>query len=390
MNMTIARSIIAAAALSGAAACVSATPNAPIASAERLDGAQEALRPYYAELARNTDLPSISTPELAADTLITRIAVGSCNNQFRSQDIWQTIAASNPQAMLMIGDNVYADTGFKGEGDLASFVANYRAQAQHREFTDFAARVPVMATWDDHDYGPNDSGGSFFGKAYSETIFESFWASSDDVRSRPGVYFSRTYGAEGQRVQLIVLDTRYFRDDLVAKPYSASGYPLGNYQPSADPSADVLGENQSRWLADQLAQPADLRIVVSSIQVITDAHDFESWENFPAARERLYSALSARNGGGLVMLSGDRHAGAIYRHSPPALGEHLWELTASSLNMAFPRDDASERELDPRRSTEMISQENFGLVDIDWAQRAVTLRLLSDEGTEFASRTFGF
>ena len=47
-------------------------------------------------------------------------------------------------------------------------------------------------------------------------------------------------------------------------------------------------------------------------------------------------------------------------------------------------------EPDPRRVTPMVSEENFGVVDIDWAKRQVTFDLLSDKGVTFEKRTARF
>lgn len=348
------------------------------------------LRPYYADLATRTDLPAINTPALDRAQRLTRFAFGSCNHQDRSQDIWPVIGAQNPQLFLAIGDNVYGDNGWRGQADLGTFLESYRKQLGHAEFASFVGAVPTFATWDDHDFGPNDGGGTFFGREYSETLFENFWVSSNEVRSRPGIYDSFTVGPAGERVQFIMLDTRFFRSELRAAPYSPERRPLGNYLPDDSPDADMLGADQWRWLEAQLAQPADLRIVVSSIQVLTDAHRFESWSNMPRERDRLYRLLAGRSESGLLMLSGDRHSAAIYNHAPAALGEDAWEFTSSSLNLAFVSDDANEREPDPRRVTDMITQENFGMVEIDWATRQLTLRLLDDRAGALTSRVIAF
>ena len=352
--------------------------------------AAEALRGYYASLRATTQLPAMQTPRLSPAATVERIVFGSCNHHALDQDHWEHMVAADGDVALMIGDNIYGDYGWRGGAQLGSFQAAYRQQAGYPEFQRFMAAQPVYATWDDHDFGPNDSGGSFFAREWSETLFESFWNVPDQVRSRPGIYDSVTAGPDGQRVQIIMLDTRFFRDDLAEKPYSRERYPLGIYRPNTDTDATVLGDAQWRWLEAELARPADLRVLVSSIQVLTDAHDFEAWENFPLQREKLFRMLAARSESGLVMLSGDRHSGAVYSDTPAALGDRVWELTSSSLNLAFVRDDASEREPDPLRMTDMITQENFGVVDIDWAQRHVHLRLMDDDGGEILSRQIGF
>ena len=352
--------------------------------------AEDMLAPYYAKLERELDLPvAPAGAGLAEDTVLTRIGVGSCNHQSRSQHMWAKIAAADPQLFLFIGDNNYGDNGWEGDAALGSLRAAYAKQAETPELATFRKAVPMMAAWDDHDYGFNDAGASFTPRRWSETLFETFWGSTEEVRSRPGIYDSRIVGEEGRRTQIILLDTRFFRSDLEAMPYSETRPPLGPYVPSTDPDKTMLGEQQWKWLEEELAKPADFRIVASSIQVLTDAHDYEAWENLPLERAKLYRLLAGREESGLVLLSGDRHAGGIYTDTPDETGgEQLWELTSSSLNLAFNNTASNTaREPDPKRLTDFISEENFGLVDIDWAGRTFTMTLRGNQGEERVSRT---
>ena len=337
--------------------------------------AEDLLAAYYAKLESRVDLPvAPSNVSLAPDTVLTRIAFGSCSHQLRPQDYWGVIAGHDPDLFLFIGDNNYGDQGWDGDAGLTTLREAYGAMAETPELAAFRAQVPMMITWDDHDYGFNDGGANFVFRNWAETIYETFWDASDEVRSRPGIYESRMFGTEGQRTQIIMLDTRFFRSDLETMDYTLDRAPLGPYKPSDDASKTMLGDAQWAWLEQELAKPADLRILVSSIQVITDAHDYESWEALPLERERLYGLLAGRAESGLVMLSGDRHAGGIYTEEGE--GEQLWELTSSSLNYSFSSTEQNTaREPDPKRLSDFISEENFGMVEIDWAARTMTLSL---------------
>jgi len=265
----------------------------------------------------------------------------------------------------------------------------YAKQAAQPELTKFRANIPMMVTWDDHDFGFNDGGASFAAREWAETLFETFWRSSEEVKSRPGIYESRRFGEDGRITQVIVLDTRFFRSNLDRLPYQDPWPPLGPYVPSSDPARTMLGEQQWKWLGSELAKPADFRIVASSIQVLTDAHNYESWDNLTLERERFYRALAGREESGLVLLSGDRHGGGIYSDTPEAAGgEQLWELTSSSLNLAFNSTESNtEREPDPKRLTDFISEENFGLVEIDWNARTFTLSMRGNQGEVRVTRT---
>lgn len=349
------------------------------------------LQPYYDALRQQVAMPEAGQgPALSPATSLTRIAFGSCNHQHAPQHMWAQIAAQNPQLFLMIGDNVYGDAGWDADAGLESLRSAYALQASHPEFAAFRAKVPMLATWDDHDYGLNDAGGNFPMRRWAEDLFETFWGSSEAVKSRPGVYESTITGPEGKRVQVILLDTRFFRSDLKRAAWSKDRPPLGGYLPDASPDKTVLGEAQWAWLAQELAKPADLRIVVSSTQVITTAHQFEGWTNFPAERTRLFDMLKVREASGLVLLSGDRHAAGIYRTDHA--GETLWELTSSSLNLAFgdDADRSTAREPDPARVGKFFPMENYGLIDIDWKARALTITLKDKQSATLAAQTFGW
>lgn len=349
------------------------------------------LAPYYAELRKKVSMPEAGpNPALAPATSLTRIAFGSCNHQNAPQHMWAQIADQNPQLFLMIGDNVYGDAGWDADAGLESLRSAYALQASHPEFAGFRAKFPMMATWDDHDFGLNDAGASFPMRRWGEELFETFWGSSAEVRGRDGIYDSSITGPEGKRVQVILLDTRFFRSDLKRAAWTKDRPPLGGYVPDDNPAKTVLGAEQWAWLKAELAKPADLRIVVSSTQVITQAHQFEGWTNFPAERAKLLDLLAGREASGLVLLSGDRHAAGIYKVDHG--GQTMWELTSSSLNLAFGSDNdrSTAREPDAARVTKFFSEENYGLIDIDWKARRLTMTLKGNTSVTLAEQAFSW
>lgn len=311
-------------------------------------------------------------PQPAADQPITRIGFGACLHQGKPQPIWNAILKARPQTFLMLGDNVYGDIK---QADGAELSQAYKTQAKHPGFTKARAALPMLATWDDHDYGRNDAGGDFEHKTLATNLFREFWKGSGtlDGRRGPGISYAHTFGPAGRRLQLIVLDTRSFRSPLTRKRPGTPG--KGKYAADGSKTKTILGKEQWQWLAARLKEPADIRLIASSIQVLAEGHRWERWGNISEERKRLFRLLDKTKARGVIFLSGDRHRAAFYRMErkgkPP-----LVEATSSALNYSFP--DRTEK--GPHQLMPMFGKNNFGMIEIDWDAHLVTLSLRGVDG----------
>lgn len=315
---------------------------------------------------------------------IGRIAFGSCCDQRKPQHVWDAILESRPDLMVLLGDNVYADTE-----DMTKMRRTYAKLGAVDGFRRLRAACPLLATWDDHDYGKNDAGAEFPSKRESQRVFlEFFQEPLDSPRwKREGVYDAKIFGPIGRRVQVILLDARYFRGPLIRRDPAARpvfGQP-GFYQANTDRSTTILGEAQWAWLAEQLRMDAELRIIASSIQVIPEDHGFEKWMNFPHERERLFRLIRDSGANGVLFVSGDKHWAEISRMDG-GVGYPLYEVTSSSLNS--PRAYIFESN---RRRIGWLSrffagavyyEENFGMITVDWerADPMIGLEIRGDRG----------
>lgn len=326
-----------------------------------------------AQQAMITDFPQAPVSPPLPTGPISTIVLASCLNEEwnREQDILRLMTAQRADLALLLGDNVYG-SGTSGDPLLSDLRAAYAQQAQRTDFRNLVAATPTIAIWDDHDFGKNDGGGEDFPqRALAQAMFDAFWRIGEGhPQSHPnGVYGAWTFGPNGQRVQLIALDTRYWRSPL--KPTDQRDAPgKERYLADEDPAKTMLGAAQWAWLEQQLKQPADLRIIASSVQVTAEAHGWEKWGNFPHEKRRLYDLIARTGAKGVVFVSGDRHASAINREQPAGLSYPLYDLTASSVNMPW---SASTEELPGNRITPMYGRENYSLIRIDWAARSLTL-----------------
>ena len=279
----------------------------------------------------------------------TRVAFGSCADQRRAQPIWSAIAAVQPAAFVFLGDNVYADSG-----DPAVLGAAYADLASVPGFAAMrASATPMFATWDDHDYGDNDGHAGFPDREASEEAFEAFWG-GDERLGRPGVYDVGWVSDLGHRIQIVLLDLRSFRSEIaeVKRTPAMMARGVGPYRSS--PEGTMLGADQWAWLAEALAQPADLRLIASSLPVIAEGTGWEIWANLPHERQRLLDLVA--DAAPVVILSGDTHWGAI-----STLDGRLLDVTSSGLNKSWPTAPPQ-----PHRVGQPVLQPNFGVVEVTW------------------------
>lgn len=345
--------------------------------------AQDALELYY-DTVPDAALPKApeGLPLPGSDTVITKVLLGSCLDEEKGPSkALMSLPGENADLFLMVGDNVYGDRDGRAytnnQADLDELKESFADLALREDFIKVRQSVPMMVSWDDHDYGANDSGKEFPFRGLAERIHEVFWGlDGQDVGQWPGTYYARTFGPEGQRTQIIMLDTRFFRSGLTpTDDWGAKG--KERYIPAPDGSMqDMLGSVQWTWLENQLRQPADIRLIASSIQVMPTAHGFEAWSTMPEERQRLFDMIEKTNATGVVFLSGDRHTAFVYEEDG-ILPYTANELTSSSLNVSFQSESS---EVDVRQVGAGFAPENYGAVEIDWAARTLQLKIKDNEG----------
>ncbi len=250
--------------------------------------------------------------------VIRRVAFGSCSSQRMPQPYWDIVSVFEPDILLLMGDNVYGDceplTSNNTPVDpialkkaCAPLEQAYRDMANHPSVQGAASRIPVFATLDDHDYGISDANMFNPYKDVARELFRDFF----NINDLPidGVYRSKTWGPTGQRLQIILLDTRYSRS-----PFRTTGDSTMPFEPHHDDSSTnasnisseskrMLSDDQWTWLEARLSEPADLRLIVSSIQVLNSVTPFECWRHIPAEQKRFIELIRSKSA---LVLSGDR------------------------------------------------------------------------------------
>ncbi len=298
------------------------------------------------------------------------IAFGSCNKLTLDNFLWDDILEGKPDLWIWGGDIVYADTD-----DAAKIKSNYNALNEVEGYHDLKTKVPVIGTWDDHDYGLNDGGEEYKTKRQSQEVFLDFMeVPKDDARrKREGIYAAHEYHTGNGLIKVVVLDTRYFRTALTKGTASEK-----RFRPNAYGVGTILGETQWQWLEEQLSDSeADFNVIVSSIQFLSNQHGFETWGNFPHEVDRLKKLIAATGAKGVLILSGDRHISEFARASIEGLSYPLIDFTSSGLTHSY---TTFSGEPNPFRVGEVVTTRSFGVVKLDTRLMKVILQIIGDGG----------
>ena len=253
------------------------------------------------------------TPALQTAPTVVRLAVGSCAREAEGdRAVWRRMATLEPHAVVLLGDTPYIDST-----DLAVQRRRYGEFAAVQEFTDLLRGRPLYATWDDHDFGRNDTDGRLDGKQNARQAFIEYHASPSYGEGTEGIYTSFRMGA----VEVFLLDTRWFAGT------------------DASPIADgltMLGARQWEWLRDGLrASDAPFKLLASGLiwNGAVRPGKPDHWDSYPEERAALLRFLGEERISGVVLVGGDIHRTRVLRHpTDDVVGYALTELITSPIH----------------------------------------------------------
>lgn len=299
------------------------------------------------------------------------VAFGSCNKHDVANLLWDDVVDTNADVWVWGGDIIYADTD-----DMNLLDSIYDLQNKVEGYKMLRSKIPVIGTWDDHDYGLNDGGVEFHAKKESQQELLDFLGVEKESprRIQEGVYAVHDFELPKGKVKIIILDTRYFRTALTP----ADSLSNKRIEPNKYGEGTILGATQWNWLQDQLnTSKADFNLIVSSIQFLSNQHGFECWGNFPHEVDRLERTIAESNAKGVMVLSGDRHISEFSKTKVVGLTYPLVDFTSSGLTHVY--SDFSGEE-NPYRKGKVVSEKSFGLIHIDLQTKKVIFKMIGDNG----------
>ena len=277
-------------------------------------------------------------------------------------EIFNSINKKNPDFMLWLGDNTYLR-----EPDWNSrtgFIKRYSHTRAFPELQPLLASTHHYATWDDHDYGPNNSDGSFWLKETASEIFKLFWGNPNyDVTGKGGI----TGFFQWSDLDFFLLDNRYHR--------TANNNLTGNRQ--------MLGKDQIDWLINALSfSQASFKFVAVGGQVISNGAVYENYATYPDERKYLLDKIREAKIEGVIFLDGDRHHTILSKMQETKNVYPLYDLTCSSLTAGVNNDNEPYNSF--KLEETFVNVNNFGMLNVTGPtnDRELTIQIFDKDGKE--------
>jgi len=255
-----------------------------------------------------------------------RLACVSCANLESGYfNVYDAIANRNDvDAILMLGDYIYEyeSGGFGPNGnidriwdpaveivDLNEYRLRYNSYRMDYALRKLHQNFPWICIWDDHETA-NDA---YKDGAENHQVNEGPWNVRKDNGKR--AYFEwipirpkapgnqqiyRTFEL-GNLAKIIMLDTRLEGREVQLNANDAN---------FSDTSRTLLGNTQMTWLKNELSsttQPWKILVMVGAVNLLGSPVNTDSWDGYPAERQRLFNHLSSQNIDNTVVLTGDIH-----------------------------------------------------------------------------------
>ena len=245
---------------------------------------------------------------------VVRLAFGSCAREDEgSAAVWRRIGQVNPHAVVLLGDTPYIDST-----DLDIQRRRYREFAAVPDFRRLLRNRSLYATWDDHDFGRNDTDGNVPGKEKSRQAFAEYHANPSYGDGEKGIYTK--FRRDG--VEVFLLDTRFFA--------ATETSPFDRTKPS------LLGKSQWQWLQRGLrASTAPFKVLACGMiwNGAVRPGKQDHWATYPHERDALFDFIGREKISGVVLIGGDIHRSRVLRHqSMERAGYRIPELITSPIH----------------------------------------------------------
>lgn len=266
----------------------------------------------------------------------------------QDSSIFEPMAREKSAFMLWLGDAWYTrEVDYNSEWGLWNRASRDRSLPILQPFW---KAMPHYGIWDDHDYGPNNSGKSYHLKTVSRDVFHAYFPNHSAGENGQGIYTMLSH----HDVDLFLTDNRWWRSEERIRD-SVNG--------QANPDKRMLGPQQMEWLKNSLLfSNAPFKIVVMGSQVLNDVSPYDKWTDFPVERQELLDFIRAYKINGVLFFTGDRHHSEVIKMQRAGTYP-LYDITVSPLTSGTHSFDGPEAN-NPLRVFGLDKKNNYGRITV--------------------------
>ena len=249
------------------------------------------------------------------------LGMGSCAPSDPNR-VWNRIVEEGCEGFVFLGDTPYIDSS-----ELSVARAKHREFLSQPEIARMVASIPCWGTWDDHDFGANDTHGDFPGKHASRQAFTEYRANrhfghkadgslqTDRFGGGQGIYTSFRRGP----IEVFLIDPRWFSRTEASW---------------ADPNETTcIGKVQWEWLKNGLRNSTATFKALATGIIWDDKENSEKddWHTYRHERDAIFDFIRDEAIAGCFLIGGDIHVSRALNYGP-RVGYDLWQFIVSPLH----------------------------------------------------------
>jgi alkaline phosphatase D len=271
--------------------------------------------------------------------------------------IFSAIALDSPDVMLWLGDNTYLrPADVQSEYGIARRYGHTRAD---KNMQLLLASCASYAITDDHDFGPNNSGGFYPYRSWIKNVFDLFWPNPIS-----GAHHERdlTSYFHYNGIDFFLLDNRSWREEPCD-------------------SCSLLSKSQVDWLIQNLKfSRSPFKMVAVGGQVLNTVARYENHARYAEEREYLISRIQEERIEVVIFLTGDRHMTELSRLELEN-GIEIYDLTISPLTSAPNRVSMNEENANRMKGT-FVNVNNYALLNFSGteSERILNISIHNSKG----------
>jgi alkaline phosphatase D len=354
-----------------------------------------------------------------------RLAYASCQNwEHGHYAAYRQMRLDKPDMVVFLGDYIYEGAGHPSPGQvrthmlpaansLESYRARYALYKSDPALQAMHAACPWLVTWDDHEV-ENNYAGEFLISAKGlstrrrQVAYQAYYehmplrASTmirnvEGLRKKGALRIYDTYDY-GRLARIYMLDNRQYRSaPLCGTNPTQKLQTICQAVPDIDDERSLLGLDQERWLSDKFAEARDHNTIWNLISQQTRFTPLnylhgagqnarvDTWDGFPASRQRLIDALVSKGATNPIFLGGDIHKNWVanvyrdpYSVSSPIIAAEYCGTSISSRSKAEEQSDVKAMKKNPHCLFVNSQKRGYGLMDVSSERVTVTLRAVDD------------